>query len=162
MRARLPIIFLAPLLLISVVTLRAADPSRRNSEWRVYGGDDAGTKYSALGQINRTNVHQLKPAWIYRCDDMRERPATTIECNPLIIDGVMFSTTARLKVVALNAATGAQRWMFDPWNGSGGGGVNRGVTYWASGEDKRIFMVASLRRDSYGSRRYCSPTLDSW
>ncbi|MBI4659807.1 MAG: PQQ-binding-like beta-propeller repeat protein [Verrucomicrobia bacterium] len=111
-------------------------------EWRVYGGDPAGTKYSALAQINRTNVTQLRPAWIYRCDDMRTRPASTIECNPIVVDGVMYLTTAGLKVVALQAATGQPQWVFDPWNGQGGRGVNRGVTYWAERDDHRIFYVA--------------------
>ncbi len=110
--------------------------------WPVYGGDFEGTKYSALTQINRGNVAKLKPAWIYRCDDMRTRPATTIECNPIVIDGVMYLTTPGLKVVALDAATGKQIWMFDPWQGRGGRGVNRGLTYWSGGEDKRIFFAS--------------------
>lgn len=111
-------------------------------EWPVYGADSAGTKYSALAQINRANVAQLKPAWIYRCDDMTERPASTIQCNPVIIDGTAYLTTPGLKLVALNAATGEERWRFDPWNGARGRGVNRGVTYWASGDDRRILFVA--------------------
>ncbi|MFO1497270.1 MAG: PQQ-binding-like beta-propeller repeat protein [Verrucomicrobiota bacterium] len=110
--------------------------------WPTYGGDPAGTKYSPLAQINRTNVTQLQPAWVYRCDDMRLQPASTIECNPLIIDGIIYLTTAGLKVAALEAATGQTRWIFDPWNGRGGRGVNRGVTYWANGADRRIFFVA--------------------
>lgn len=120
--------------------VRGTEPLHR--DWPVYGGDPAGTKYSALDQINRTNVHRLEPAWIFRCDDMRERPATTIECNPIIVQGVMFATTPGLKVIALDAATGTPRWVFDPWNGQGGRGVNRGVTYWAEGDDRRIFFTA--------------------
>src|SRR5688572_29960927 len=110
--------------------------------WEVYGGDPAGRKHSALDQINRANVHRLKPVWIHHCEDMRLQPASTIECNPIVVDGVMFLTTPGLKVVALDAATGRSRWAFDPWNGQGGRGVNRGVTYWSSGEDRRIFFVA--------------------
>lgn len=111
-------------------------------DWNVYSGDPGGTKYSGLNQINRSNVSRLKPAWIYRCDDMRARPASTIECNPIVIDGIMFVTTAGLKVVALDAATGAQRWVFDPWVGKEGRGVNRGVTHWGNGNEARIFFVA--------------------
>jgi quinoprotein glucose dehydrogenase len=133
--------FLASVLLVSAATRPAAGAAPNHREWQVYGGDFAGTKYSALDQINRTNVQSLKPAWIYRCDDMRTSPASTIECNPIIVDGVAFITTAGLKIVALDAATGRQRWVFDPWEGRGGRGVNRGVTYWSSGEDKRIFFA---------------------
>ena len=125
---------------LSVVVLltfqsRAQEPYRT---WQTYGGDPAGTKYSALSQVNRTNVQRLKPAWIYRCDDMRQRPASTIECNPIIIEDTMYVTTPGLKLVALNAATGKERWKFDPWSGQGGRGVNRGVAYWSN----RIFFVA--------------------
>ena len=141
MRALLLTVSFASVLFIGSVDPQAAALRQSHREWQVYGGDFAGTKYSALDQINRSNVSKLKPAWIYRCDDMRARGASTIECNPIIVDGVMFITTAGLKVVALDASTGMQRWVFDPWEGKGGRGVNRGVTYWANEEDKRIFFV---------------------
>jgi quinoprotein glucose dehydrogenase len=124
------------------VGLWAADPRESDREWQVYSGDRAGTKYSALRQINRSNVGRLRPAWVFRCDDMKQRPASTIECNPIVVDGVMFLTSPGLKVLALDAATGQQRWLFDPWEGRGGRGVSRGVTYWADGADRRIFFVA--------------------
>ena len=111
-------------------------------EWPVYGGDAAGTKYSPLDQINRTNVARLAPAWIYRCDDMTASAASTIECNPIVVDDVVYLTSPGLKLIALDAATGKPRWTFDPWNGRGGRGVNRGVTYWADGADRRIFFSA--------------------
>lgn len=124
------------------LSLAASNGQEAYRTWQVYGGDAAGTKYSGLTQINRTNVQRLKPAWIYRCDDMRLRPASTIECNPIIIDGTMFITTAGLKLVALDAATGVQKWVFDPWGGQGARGVNRGVTYWSNGADRRILFPA--------------------
>jgi quinoprotein glucose dehydrogenase len=113
-----------------------------DQDWPVYNGDFGGTKYSPLTQINRTNVTRLKPAWIYRCDDMTLRPASTIECNPLVIDRTMYLTTAGLKVVALDAATGKELWRFDPFEGKGGRGVNRGLMFWKSGDDRRIYMPA--------------------
>src|SRR5688572_4381132 len=132
--------FIRVYLCLSVVGILVSQSSAQESyrSWTTYGGDPAGTKYSALTQINRTNVTRLKPAWIYRCDDMRLKPASTIECNPIIIDGTMYITTAGLKLVALDAANGKERWVFDPWSGQGGRGVNRGVTYWSN----RIFFVA--------------------
>src|SRR5262249_15629570 len=111
-----------------------------DANWPVYGGDFAGTKYSKLQQINRQNVLRLKPAWIYRCDDARGA-GSTIECNPLVIDNRMYLTTAGLKLLALDAATGREIWRFDPWDGQGGRGVNRGVAFWRDGDDKRIFYA---------------------
>jgi quinoprotein glucose dehydrogenase len=73
---------------------------------------------------------------------MRQQPPTTIECNPVIINGTMFLTTPGLKVVAVDAAAGAERWVFDPWQGKGGRGVNRGLAYWSAGQEERLFFVA--------------------
>ncbi len=105
--------------------VRAAEPTEREGagrDWPVYHGDPGGTHYSNLRRIDRRNVHRLAPAWVYRCDDARERPATTIECNPLIRGGVVYLTTSGLKVVALDGATGTERWRFDPWEGRRAGG----------------------------------------
>lgn len=111
-------------------------------EWPVYNGDKQGSKYSSLAQIDTSNVHLLQPAWVFRTGDMRQRPASTIECNPIVIDGIMYLTSPGLKVFALNAATGEEIWKFDPFNGKSASGVNRGVTYWSDKKDKRIFFVA--------------------
>lgn len=110
--------------------------------WQTYSGDPTGSKYSSLDQITADNVHLLEPAWVYRTDDMRQRPATTIECNSIIVADVMYLTSPGLKVIALNAANGEERWRFDPYVGESASGVNRGVTYWRNGEDQRIFYVA--------------------
>jgi quinoprotein glucose dehydrogenase len=109
-------------------------------DWPVYGGDFAGSRYSALDQITRTNVHRLNPAWILRFDDV-SGPGSTIECNPLVANGVMYLTSPGLKVMAVDPATGRRLWEFDPWDGRGGRGVNRGVSYWSDGDDQRIFFV---------------------
>lgn len=130
-------------LLYGILCLFACHPSESpNYDWAFYSSDAAGSKYAALDQINPQNVSQLEPAWIFRADDMRARPATTIECNPLIISGIMYLTTPGLKVVALNAATGQEKWRFDPYDGIEAGGVNRGVSYWSDGTEARIFYVA--------------------
>src|SRR2546426_11129019 len=65
------------------VNAAVADSSENFRGWEVYGGDPTGKKYSALEQINRTNVRLLKPVWIYHCDDMRLQPASTIGCNSI-------------------------------------------------------------------------------
>jgi quinoprotein glucose dehydrogenase len=135
---------LIAVLLWEPLSLSAApnpDPRTSHREWRVYGGDLGGTKYSELNQINRANVRRLKPAWIFRPGDIRERPASTIECNPIVAEGVIYLTTPGLKAVALDARTGKKLWEFDPWNGRGGRGVNRGLSLWQKGTEKRIFYV---------------------
>ncbi|MBK8506459.1 MAG: PQQ-binding-like beta-propeller repeat protein [Saprospiraceae bacterium] len=112
---------------------------RTNADWPLYSGDAIGSKYSPLDQITKENVGQLRLAWTYSCGDNSAR--STIECNPLIIDGAMYLTTPSLKLVALKADTGEELWNFNP--DVQGGGVNRGVTYWAEGEKARILFVRS-------------------
>ena len=113
------------------------------SEWRVYGSNQGASRYSPLSQINRDNVAKLKVAWVHHTEDASKRPATTIECTPIVVDGRMYITTARLQVRALDAATGEVLWNFNPHEGRRlrrSAGINRAVTYWAEGKDKRIFV----------------------
>ncbi len=124
-------------------------------EWRVYHGNSAAWHYSPLDQINRDNVHQLRVAWTYHTGDSRRKPATTIECNPLVVGGVMYLTTAQLKLCALDAVTGKLLWRFDPFAGMPADkprGVNRGVTYWEDGDDRRVFFVADARLMAFDAR----------
>ena len=114
-------------------------------EWRYHGGDPGMIRYSPLDQINRSNIQKLRVAWTYKTGDKVEGSRTTIECTPLMVEGVMYLTTPLLKVAALDSATGELIWKFDPFEGSGEDkprGVNRGVTYWESGQDKRILFGA--------------------
>ena len=71
-------------------------------------------RYSQLDQINRENVTRLKPVWTYHTRELEGRTGKTIECTPIVIDGVMYLTTGYLRVVALDAATGKELWQFDP------------------------------------------------
>jgi len=120
MKARIPLVGLAACLLLlgaaadrpragavdDARMLRAAsDPTN----WVVNGGDLEGRHYSSLDQINETNVSRLGPAWTFDFDTWR-----TQESEPLVVDGVMYVTTAWSKVYALDAATGKQLWAFDP------------------------------------------------
>ena len=111
------------------------DPFR---SWEVYKGDKGSTGYSALDQINRENVHKLKVAWIYNSGYFSNSGS---QANPLIIDGVMYLITPGVKAAAIDAVTGEQIWLFDPLEGEEEHGVNRAVTYWEDGDDKRIFFT---------------------
>jgi quinoprotein glucose dehydrogenase len=123
--------------------------------WRENGGDKERTKYSALNQVNTTNVKNLKPAWIYHTGDSEHN--TSIQCTPIVIDGIMYITTAKAKVVALDAATGKELWKYDAFvNGPvharttehGHWGQSRGVAYWsdAAGKKKRIIQATKDSR----------------
>ncbi|KAA5549620.1 pyrroloquinoline quinone-dependent dehydrogenase [Adhaeribacter rhizoryzae] len=149
------------LLLLEACTVTPKGNARyAGPDWTSYAGDDSKSRYSTLTQINKQNVSQLKLAWTYRSGDISEKPISTIECNPLAINGVLYATTPTLHLVALDAATGKELWRFKPlpdallkelrekekiniqpgynyW-------VNRGVTYWAKGKDKRIYYSAGI------------------
>ena len=103
-------------------------------DWPVYLGDKGASHFSTLNQITPANVPELKVAWQWSAGDAR--PDTSqIQCNPLMIDGVLYVTTAQMKLVALEAATGRELWHFTPIEANG---VNRGLAYWAEGDDHRI------------------------
>lgn len=117
-------------------------PVNIDRTWSVYKADSEGTAYSPLDQVNLQNVSQLQVAWTHKFSDAPPGSrGETSESNPIIIDGVMYTMSARHRVYALNAATGEQIWAFDPFDGGAGGGVGRGVTYYEDGNDKRIMFT---------------------
>jgi quinoprotein glucose dehydrogenase len=85
---------------------------RRSVDWPVYGGGTDNTRYSTLGQITPANVARLRVAWTYESHD--EFPGSEMQSNPIVVDGVLYATTPKLRVVALDAATGRELWSFDP------------------------------------------------
>ena len=116
-------------------------------DWRAHGADAAHTQHSPAALITPANVSRLRVAWTYKTGDGRADNRSQIQCNPIVVDGVLYASSAQLKIFALDAATGVQKWVFDPFarpdgDGPSSLGVNRGVTYWADGADKRIFMGA--------------------
>ena len=138
---------LSSLVVVSIVVLACAQlwgqPAGR-IDWAAHGATAAHTSYSPATQITPANVAQLQVAWTYRTGDARSDNRSQIQCNPIVIDDVLYATSAQLKVFALDAATGAQKWVFDPFEGGEGPGslgVNRGVVYWADGGDRRIFVA---------------------
>jgi quinoprotein glucose dehydrogenase len=103
-------------------------------DWPAYGGQD-GTHYSALSQINRDNVKNLVVAWKF---DTGEKGG--IEANPIIVGKVLYATTPRKSVIALDAASGKLLWRYEfdiP-----GQVLTRGVSYWSDGHQGRILAGA--------------------
>ncbi len=122
---------------ISSSAQATSDPWRG---WAIYGGSPENIHYSSLDQINRENVHSLQVAWTFDSGD--QHPKSEMECNPIVVDGVLYATTPNGDVVALDAATGTLHWRFDANEGLRNIGKvrNRGVTYWSDGTDRRIFV----------------------
>jgi len=118
--------------------------------WPVYGGDQGGQKYSPLDQVNRETVSRLELAWAWKTGEQPLESFGTFpgafQNTPLMIDGVLYVSTPYNRVVALDAASGRQRWVFDPrayedgQPASGQGFVHRGVAAWRDGQALRIFL----------------------
>lgn len=112
--------------------------------WSVYKSDESSSNYSPLNQINTANVSQLQTAWTFFMHDKSAGSQSgRSECNPIIVDGVMYATSANQWAYAIDAASGKEVWSFNPLYGKETGEVNRGLTYWENGDDERILMSAN-------------------
>jgi len=116
------------------------------ADWRVTGSEPGNTRYSALDQINLSNVAKLRVAWTYHTEDLPADGHSEIQATPIIVDGVLYTTTPTLAVIALSADSGSLLWKFDPFaNREREKHVNRGVVYWADDRERRIFFSAGRR-----------------
>ena len=115
----------------------------------MYNGGLEGLHYSRLSQINRENVSRLQVAWTFDAGDAF--PGSEMECNPIVVNGVLYATTPSVNVVALEASTGKLIWRFDPNVDpkdpsrkvrAMGKLRSRGVAYWEDGAEQRIFVTA--------------------
>jgi alcohol dehydrogenase (cytochrome c) len=79
-----------------------------HADWPHYGGSQLSWRYSALDQINTTNVGKLTPAWIFQTGDYAEN----LQATPIVVDGVMYIITPRAQVFSLDAATGHVNWHY--------------------------------------------------
>ncbi len=125
-------------------------PAQSGREWRFYGGDPGGTRFSPLKQIHGSNVAHLHRAWTYHTGELdlglgrskgQEHPA--FETTPLVVDGVLYFSTPSSRVIALDAESGREIWKFDPQAGAGEKRrfrQHRGVAYWQKGADRRILF----------------------
>src|SRR6202034_401695 len=109
-----------------------------DTEWPNYGNDSGGMRYSLLSEINRDNVSHLKVAWIFHTGDVsdgsHDRKRSGFEATPILVEGILYLTTPFNRVIALDPATGKQKWSYDPkidlTLDYGDGLVNRGVATW--------------------------------
>ena len=132
-------------------------PSDAYSSWQVYGGSKDNIHYSSLRQIDTANVGGLRAAWEYHTGDADSN--SQIQVNAIVIDGTLFGISPRLKLFALEAATGRLKWVYDPARPEGGDtpritiSACRGLAYYRGGpDDQRLFYSA-------GSTLYCIDAL---
>lgn len=150
-----------PLLLAPLVVCLGASVagSAFSADWPSYGGDNGSQKYSTLDQVNASNVADLVPAWSWESPDnatvadniaqqnYRAVPAG-FKATPIVIEGVMYVPSSFGRVVALDAASGEEKWIFDTEAWSSGRPANlgynsRGVGYWSSEDKQRIFFATN-------------------
>ncbi|MEX2362622.1 MAG: PQQ-binding-like beta-propeller repeat protein, partial [Balneolaceae bacterium] len=119
------------------------DRLNNSTDWATYRGDKSATHYSALNQITNENVDQLELAWTY---EARSLSGPGMQSNPIVIDGLMYFADNDLNLIALNAATGEEIWVFNAAEVYGddypvSGQLLKGVVYWEdeNGENERIF-----------------------
>ena len=129
-----------------------------SGEWRSYGGDNGGTKYSPLAQIDASNFDDLRIAWRWKSADAMlaleelrsERRGVSIrglQATPLMVGGVLYLSTAMYQVAAIDAHTGETLWVYDPevyrGNPPTHGYGSRGLAYWSDEDEARIFWGTS-------------------
>ena len=149
------------LALVLTATPAAAQYGAVDGEWRSYAGDNGSTKYSPLDQIDASNFEDLRVAWRWRSADGNvdieslprredERPMSIrgLQATPLMIDGLLYLTTALYQAAAVDAGTGETVWVHDPQAYEGGDPTHayrsRGLAYWSDGsDDARIFWGTS-------------------
>ena len=130
-------------LLIACESEPPAGPATQ-ADWPVTGGDPANDRYSPLTQITSKNVRRLQVTWRYDGGDTTGRGQ--IQATPIVVHGVLYSTTSSGRAFALRAATGERLWQFDPYaTRPNEGSVNRGVVYWEDAADRRILFTAGSR-----------------
>ena len=134
----------------TLALMLTAGPKDGSTDWPTYGNDPGGMRHSPLSQINRANVSSLKVAWTYHTGDVEDGSKTAersgFEATPIAVDGVLYFTTPINRVIALDAATGKERWAFDPKIdrsvGYGDGLISRGLATWRDSRaphQRRIF-----------------------
>src|SRR3954470_20822209 len=127
--------------------------STRVGEWTHYAADARGTRYAPLDQINASNFNKLEVAWRFKTDNLGPRPEYKLEGTPLMVKGVVYTTAGtRRSVIALDAKTGEQIWVYSLREGARAANAprqlsGRGVSYWSDnrGDDRILFVTTGYR-----------------
>src|SRR5215510_11238338 len=121
-RKRIQIVLLLAVTLIATLSLvlsrqvsgqNGSTPSTAKGEWPMYTADVRSSKYSPLDQIISSNFNQLQVAWTFKTDGLSPTPEAKLEGTPIMVNGVVYATGGtRRAVVALDAKTGDQKWVY--------------------------------------------------
>ncbi|MEP7143850.1 MAG: PQQ-binding-like beta-propeller repeat protein [Ferruginibacter sp.] len=135
----------------------SSQPVPDYSGWGTYAGSKDGIRYSSNEQINPGNVSQLEIAWTYSSGDGDTADHSQNQCNPIIINGILYGTTPQSKLFALDAATGEKKWLFDPAQEDTASNkdpyayfkVIRGVIYWEDEKAAGKRIIYSVGAKTY-------------
>jgi len=145
------------LLLIGAVVVLITRPVRAE-DWPAYGGDAGGRKYSSAAEITADNVSGLETAWTFHTGELGENLARsdklTFEATPILIGRTLYFSTATAIVLAVDAATGRERWRYDPK-------VNRGVRYSEMSSRGVSYWSDSARKNEVCGQRIFIGTIDA-
>lgn len=137
-------IFLLLLIICGLLNVADAQKKKTSVDWSAYGRDAGGSRFSPLDQINRANVAKLQIAWTYHTGAEEVKAAgarnAAFESTPILVDGMLYLTTPYSRVIALDPATGKERWTFDPQvplERRYSEQTSRGVSTWPAAGDKR-------------------------
>ena len=122
-------------LLLLANILGAQQREDADHDWPAYGGTAEETRYSPLTQIDRSNVARLRIAWQF---DPGDSPANgRFQGQPIVVNGIVYTTTPGSSLVALDGATGKVKWS---WKAGERTSV-RGLTYWTDGKEQRLLTA---------------------
>ncbi|MFZ1790121.1 MAG: PQQ-binding-like beta-propeller repeat protein [Saprospiraceae bacterium] len=128
------------ILFICIFFNSCIESKHKNVDWLAYNGGDDCNHYSEADEINKENVDQLKVAWIYESEGADTvHHSTQMQCNPIIIDGILYGVSAGSQAFAISAQTGVEIWktaITEPTFTM----TSRGITYWSNGAESRIFF----------------------
>lgn len=138
-------------LVMGVLASTGAFAADAAGNWREYNADKSGSRFAAASDVTAESVKSMKVAWRWAMPDNAiaadnaELRTWVNESTPIAVDGVLYTTTPMSLVSAIDGATGKTLWTYDPKAYQDGtppnlGFINRGLTYWEEGADKRLIL----------------------